>query len=97
MVVVEKGRETTIVVDVLGILEAGGVKDGHGVLFPSIHVVIITSVLAAAATAAVASSFSVGIYHLREEEGTDDDGRKRGGGGSKAFDAHYLKVNPAQT
>ena len=72
-------RETTIVVDVLGILEAGGVKDGHGVLFPSTHVVlaIIIALLAAAATVAVGSSFAVRIYHLWAEEGNWGPKRER--------------------
>lgn len=72
-------RETTIVVDVLGILEAGGVKDGHGVLFPSTHVVlaIIIALLAAAATVAVGSSFAVRIYHPWEEEGKGGSKRER--------------------
>lgn len=65
--------------DVLGILEAGGVKDGHGVLFPSTHVVlaIIIAFLAAAATAAVGSSFAVRIYHLCEEGKGDVRERER--------------------
>lgn len=69
-----KGRwESTVVVDVARILDAGGVEDGHGVLFPHRDACAVVAVAAACSSLAAAAA---GILHLEGEQ--KERGRQEG-------------------